>query len=72
MKPLGIAGVVLIIAGIVVLAMRGMSYTKNKETVEVGPIKVSATEKGFVPPLAGGIAIVIGAALLYAGRGKRA
>ena len=72
MRPLGIAGIALIIVGIIVLAMRGFSYTKDKQTVEMGPIKMSAEEKGFVPPIAGGLAIVIGAALLYAGRGKRA
>ena len=72
MRPLGLAGIALIVIGVVILAMRGISYTKDKETVEVGPIKVSAEEKGFVQPIAGGLAIVIGAALVFAGRGKRA
>ena len=72
MRPLGFAGIALIAVGIIVLAMRGISYTKDRETVEVGPIKVSAEEKGFVPPWAGGLAIVVGAVLVFAGRGKRA
>jgi hypothetical protein len=68
MRPLGWLGVVLIIAGLVVLALRGISYTKERREVAVGPIEVAAEEKGFVPPIVGAIAIAVGAALMYAGR----
>ena len=36
MKPLGILGVILIIGGVVVLALKGISYTKDKDSVKVG------------------------------------
>jgi hypothetical protein len=60
--------VLLIIAGIVVVAMRGIPYTKSHNEVEVGPLKVTSQERGMVPPYAGIIAIVAGAVLVFAGR----
>jgi uncharacterized membrane protein len=68
MKPLGWVGVFLIIAGIVVVAMRGIPYTKSHNEVEVGPLKVTSQERGMVPPVAGVVAIVAGAVLVFAGR----
>ncbi len=71
MRPLGWIGVVLIIAGVVIVAMRGIPYTKSRNEVEVGPLKVTAQERGLVTPLVGVAAIVIGGVLVFAGR-KRA
>jgi drug/metabolite transporter (DMT)-like permease len=68
MKPLGILGVILVIAGIVILAMRGFSYTKDKDTVSVGPLSVSAEEKGFVSPAVGAVAVVAGLVLVAVSR----
>ena len=67
MRPLGYIGVVLIIAGIVVFAMGGVSYTKDKNQVDIGPLHVAAVEKGFIAPLYGMLPLVLGAGLLYAG-----
>jgi drug/metabolite transporter (DMT)-like permease len=68
MRPLGWAGVLLIIVGIVVVAMRGIPYTKSHNEVEVGPLKVTSQERGMVPPIAGIVAIVAGAVFVFAGR----
>jgi hypothetical protein len=68
MKPLGWVGVLLIVAGVVVVAMRGIPYTKSHNEVEVGPLKVTSQERGMVPPVAGIVAIVAGAVLVFAGR----
>ena len=68
MKPLGWIGVLLIIAGVVVVAMRGIPYTRSHNDVEVGPLKVTSQERGMVPPVAGVVAIVAGAVLVFAGR----
>lgn len=70
MRPLGIVGVILIIAGVVVLAMKGISYTKNRDSVKIGGIELSKEDRGFVPPVAGVIAIVAGIVLVAAGRKK--
>ena len=68
MRPLAIVGVLLIIGGIIVLALRGVSYTKERDAVQVGPIELAAEKKGFVPPVVGAAAILVGAGLLFVGR----
>jgi hypothetical protein len=68
MRPIGWIGVLLIVAGVVVVAMRGIPYTKSRSDVEVGPLKVTAKEQGIVPPYVGIVAIVVGGALVFAGR----
>ena len=68
MRPLAWIGVLLIIAGIVIVAMRGIPYTKSRNEVEVGPLKVTSQERGLVTPLVGVAAIVIGGVLVFAGR----
>jgi hypothetical protein len=68
MRPVAIVGVLLILAGAVVLALRGISYTRERESVTVGPIGVSVERKGFVPPVAGVIAIAAGVMMLVLGR----
>lgn len=70
MRPLGIVGVILIIAGVVVLAMKGVSYTKDRDAVKIAGVELSKEDKGFVPPYVGLIAIVAGVALVAAGRRK--
>lgn len=68
MRPLGWIGVALIVAGGIILVMRGVSYTKNRSDIELGPVKVAAVEKGFVPPVIGVVAMLVGAGLVFAGR----
>ena len=70
MKPLGMLGLLLVIAGIVVLALGGVKYVKDKDTTNIGPIKVSTEQHGFITPLAGIVAVGAGAVLLLAGRQK--
>lgn len=71
MRPIGWVGVVLIVAGGIVVAMNGVSYTKHRNDVEVGPFSFATVEKGFVPPLAGIAAILVGAGLLFVGRRRQ-
>ena len=68
MRPLAWIGVILIIAGLVIVAMRGIPYTKSRNEVEVGPLKVTSQERGMVTPIIGVAAIVIGGVLVFAGR----
>lgn len=68
MRNVGWIGVLLILGGIVVVAMRGIPYTKSRNEVEVGPLKVTAQERGLVTPTVGIIAIVAGIALVFVGR----
>jgi drug/metabolite transporter (DMT)-like permease len=68
LRPLGWIGVLLVMAGVVVVAMRGVPYTKSRNEVEVGPLKVTSQERGLVPPIVGIAAIVVGGVLVFAGR----
>ena len=72
MRPLGLLGIVLVIAGALVLAARGISYTKDRHSTDIGPVQVSTSDKGFVPPVAGGIAIIGGLVLIALGRQRTA
>ena len=68
MRALSWIGVLLIVGGIIVVAVRGIPYTKSRNEVEVGPLKVTSQERGYVPPIVGLAAIVVGAVLVFAGR----
>jgi Na+/proline symporter len=68
MRTVGWIGVILMIAGLVVVAMKGIPYTKSRNEVEVGPLKVTSQERGMVTPIVGVAAIVIGGVLVFAGR----
>lgn len=70
MRPLGIFGVILVVFGVVVLAMKGISYTKSRDAVKVAGVEIAKEDRGFVPPYVGLIAVVAGIALVMAGRSK--
>ncbi len=67
MKALGIA---LIIIGAVALIYQGITYTKRREVVELGPIEMTAEQKETIPipPIVGGVLIIAGLGVLFAGR----
>jgi hypothetical protein len=68
MRPAGLIGILLIVFGAIVLVLRGVSYVKDKDQVDLGVAKVTTERRGFVPPWVGGVALVAGIALLFAGR----
>ena len=69
MKALGI---ILIIAGILMLIFRGFSFTKEEKVIDVGPLEVNKKENKTIgwPVYAGGIAVAAGVIVLIAGRKK--
>jgi hypothetical protein len=68
MKPLAILGIILIVLGGVALAYQGITYTTNEKVVDLGPLKVEAKREKTIPlpPILGGIALVVGVVLLLA------
>jgi len=68
MRPAGIIGVLLIVFGAIVLALRGVSYVKERDKVDLGVATVTTERRGFVPPWVGGVALLAGVVLLFAGR----
>jgi len=70
MRPLVIAGIVLLGLGAFVL-IRGGSFTTKRNVLEVGDLKVSASERQSIPPWLGGAVAIAGVALLVAGARKQ-
>jgi hypothetical protein len=69
MKPIVMAGVGLIVLGIIGLVYQGIGYTKRKDVLDVGPIHATKEthETIPIPSLLGGLALVGGIALLVVG-----
>ena len=57
---------VLIVLGLVALLYGGVSWTHKDKVVDAGPIEITADKKEHIPisPIAGGIMLVAGVALL--------
>jgi hypothetical protein len=69
MKPISLAGILLIVLGALALAYQGINYTHRETVLDVGPLHATADEQKHIPlpPIVGGLAILAGAALLFAG-----
>ena len=72
MNAVKIAGIVLIVAGVLGLVYGSFSYTKETHKTTLGPIKLSVNEEQTVnvPVWAGVGAIVVGGVLLLFGSKK--
>jgi hypothetical protein len=70
MKPSMIAGVVLIVVGVVALLVGGFRYTKRDKVLDVGPVEatVERHERVAIPPIVAGLLVVGGVVLLFVGR----
>ncbi|HEX6973151.1 MAG TPA: hypothetical protein VF147_02055 [Vicinamibacterales bacterium] len=68
-----IAGIVLIVVGLLALAYGGFSYTKREKVLDLGPLQASTETKKTVPvpPIFGGVAVAAGVVLLIAGARRR-
>jgi len=72
MKPITIAGIVLLVLGVLALAYQGINYNRQETVMNVGPMHVSTeTHERFpLPPVLGGLALVGGVVLLIVGAKK--
>ncbi len=70
MKGATLAGIVLIVLGILSFAYQGISVTTQKKVVDVGPIHATKDEKHTLPlpPVLGGLLLIGGVALLVTGQ----
>ena len=68
-----ILAIVLIVLGVLALAYGGISYTKEKKVLEIGPIEATTREHKTIPlpPVLGAAAIVGGIAILVVSSRKR-
>jgi len=74
MKPLAIAGVVLIVLGLAALVYQGVTYTSRETVIDIGPVHATAERQKTlpIPPVLGILAVAGGVALLVAGARQRA
>jgi hypothetical protein len=74
MTGLKIAGLVLVIAGLVVLLWGGVFWTDRDTIVDVGEFEVTTENREgvAVPPILGGIILVAGIVLLVLPQRRRA
>lgn len=70
MKALAI---ILIIAGIAMVIVRGFSVQTEKKVLDVGPLEVNKTENKWIgwPTYAGGLIAIVGVVLLVSSNRKR-
>ena len=67
-----VVGTLLIALGLVALAYQGITYTRSKTVIDIGPIEAKVEEKRTIPlpPILGGVALVGGIVLILAGNWK--
>jgi hypothetical protein len=68
-----LAGIILVVLGVLALAYQGIRYTTREKLIDLGPLKVTASERKTIPlpPIVGGIALAAGIALILQDRKKR-
>jgi uncharacterized membrane protein len=67
-------GFLLVVLGVLALVYGGISYSRQRTVIDVGSFRATATEQKNIPlsPIAGGIALIGGIALLVAPRKRSA
>ncbi len=70
MRATAIVGVVLIVLGLAGLLLGGFSYTREDEVLELGSLEatIERRENVRIPPVASGLVLAAGVALLFVGR----
>ncbi len=70
MKASLVVGALLIVLGVVALGYKSFSYTSEETLLKIGPVEATADTRKTVgiPAWAGIAAILIGAAVIVAGR----
>jgi hypothetical protein len=71
---MAIAGIALIVLGVVALIYGGVTYSSRETVVDFGPIQATATRERTLPlpPVLGALAVAGGAFLLFTGNRRRA
>ena len=70
MSSKNIVAVILIALGIVVLAYSGITLRTPGKPVDIGPVHVETTQRHFIPPVVGALALLGGIVLLIVGNKK--
>jgi uncharacterized membrane protein YidH (DUF202 family) len=66
------AAIVLIVVGVIALAYGGISYTREKKVIDLGPIQATTKEHETIPlPPVLGIAAIAGGVILLVMSGRK-
>ncbi len=73
MKTTTVAGVILIVIGIIALIYGGISYTTEEKVLDLGPLEATAERRETIPlpPVLGGLSLAGGIILLIMGARRR-
>jgi len=73
MKTASWLGILLVVAGALILAYQGINYTREKRVIDMGPMHVTQESHEHIPlpPILGGLALVGGVVLLVIGARSR-
>ncbi len=65
-------GIILIIAGILMLVFTNINFTTEKKVADIGPVEINKKENNTVawPSWVGGVVIAAGAVMFIAGKRK--
>ncbi len=65
-----IFGITLIVIGVVMFIITGISYTTEETVIDAGPIEINAEKENQInwPPYAGGAAVISGLVLVALSR----
>ena len=67
---INLVGVILILLGILIFVYQGITYTKHDTVAKIGNVEITAESQKtiYLPPIAGGIALVAGIVLVIVGQ----
>jgi hypothetical protein len=70
MRNLTLIGAVLVMLGIAGLIIQNVTFTENKQVIDIGPLQVRAEEqhKVPIPTIAGIVAVIAGLGMIFAAR----
>jgi hypothetical protein len=73
LKPITIAGIVLVVLGALALAYQGINYTRTRPVLDIGPIHATADTQEHIslPPILGALGLAGGIVLLVIGAKQR-
>lgn len=65
-----VTGIVLMIAGVLMLIFTNINFTTEKKVVDIGPLEINKKENNSVgwPSWVGGVGVLVGIALLVGDR----
>jgi uncharacterized membrane protein YidH (DUF202 family) len=67
-----IAAILLIVVGVIALAYGGISYTRQKKVIDLGPIQATTKTRETIPlPPVLGVAAIAGGIVLLVVSGRR-